>query len=120
LANGSRFYVANGGSGTVSVFDAQSFTLRSTITGLQPNPKSIAASGDSSRVYIVSATPQTEPLPASSTSSIAIVNTANDQLLVSQQGDPLQTLPPTVGGCTVSSTTPNCQLQTPDFVFLTQ
>jgi YVTN family beta-propeller protein len=79
LDNGVKFYVLYAGApGTVDVFDAQSFNLRTTVT-VQNNPVSIAAAPESSKVYVVNSTGDggaTFP-----NGSISIIKTSDDSVL---------------------------------------
>lgn len=80
LDNGSKFYVLYAGSpGTVDVFDAQSFTLRTTVT-VQNNPVSIAAAPGSSKVYVVNKAgdPATAAL---ANGSISVIKTLDESVL---------------------------------------
>lgn len=80
LDDGSKFYVLYAGTpGTVDVFDAQSFTVRKTIT-VQNDPVSIAASPGASKVYVVnrSGDPATAVL---ANGSISIIKTLDDSVL---------------------------------------
>jgi YVTN family beta-propeller protein len=67
LANGTRFYVANNGNNTVTVYDAGSFTLLKTIP-VGSDPVSIDASPDSIRVYTAN----------QGSGNVSVINTSND------------------------------------------
>lgn len=83
LDNASKFYVLYGGSpGTVDVFDAKSFALRTTVT-VQNDPQWIAASPGAEKVFVVNrlgsgGNPATDPLAKG---SISIIKTQSDTVL---------------------------------------
>jgi YVTN family beta-propeller protein len=71
LPDGSRAYVANSGSGTVSVISSLSNSVSRTIT-VGADPTHIAASSDSSKVAVLKA----------GANSVTTINTANDTVSV--------------------------------------
>jgi YVTN family beta-propeller protein len=71
LANGSRAYVANSGSGTVSVITTSNNTVSKTIT-VGTNPVSIASSSDSSKVYVANRDSNT----------ISVIRTTDDTVVM--------------------------------------
>lgn len=80
LDNGSKFYVLHAGTpGTVEVFDALSFALRTTIT-VQNNPTSIAAAPGSTKIFVANKTgdPNT---PALASGSISIIKSLDESVL---------------------------------------
>lgn len=80
LADGTRAYVANSASNSVTVVDAGSLTVRKTIdlttvpAGSTPglNPVSIAAASDSSRVYTAN----------HDSGNVSVLNTGNDTVFL--------------------------------------
>ncbi len=79
LADGSQAFVANSGSGTVSVINGNSLTVSSTIA-VGTTPLSIASSADSLRVYVAN---RDTPPSNSPTGSISIIATSTDTVIVS-------------------------------------
>lgn len=82
LSDGSRIYTANMGSGTVSIIDARSLALKSTITLGSP-VVAVAASPDASKVYAAvpnAITDQSGKLIQPP--GTAVINTANDTPVV--------------------------------------
>lgn len=89
LDNGVKFYVLHAGTpGTVEVFDAQSFAVRTTVT-TQNNPVSIAAAPESSKVYVVNSTGDAgAATPAFPNGSISIIKTSDESVLNVASGTP--------------------------------
>lgn len=83
LDDGSRFYTLHGGSpGTVDVYDAQSYTKRTTVT-VQNAPTSIVASPGSQKVLVTNSAGTAsgnsdDPL---ANGSISIIKTLNESVL---------------------------------------
>ncbi len=89
LDDGSRFYVLYAGSpGTVGVYDAQSFLLRTTVT-VQNNPTSIAASPGSGKVFVTNRTGDAgAATPSFPNGSLSIIRTADDTVINITTGVP--------------------------------
>lgn len=72
LANGSRVYVANSGAGTVSVVDALSLTVKTTIpVGTQT--VGVVATGDSSKVIAVNHLPTVQSFTNAAGNQVPII-----------------------------------------------
>jgi YVTN family beta-propeller protein len=94
LQDGSRFYVSNTGSNTVSVVSATSFAVLKTI-GVGVNPTFVTAEPGSSKVYVTNG----------GSFSTSIINTSNDVVSTAIPA------PPQDPACTAS-----CALQQPVMV----
>jgi YVTN family beta-propeller protein len=89
LDNGTKFYVLYGGTpGSVGVFDAQSYALRTTLT-VQNNPVSISAAPGSIKVYVANKNGDAGAgTPQFPNGSISIIKTQDDTLLTLPPGQP--------------------------------
>ncbi|MGB8885894.1 MAG: YncE family protein [Candidatus Korobacteraceae bacterium] len=93
LADGTKFYVANGGSDNVTVVSASSYSVLSTVAlAAGANPVWIASDPTASRVYVAN----------QGTTNTTIIQTSNNAITLSIPA------PPQISGCVAS-----CALQQP-------
>ncbi|MGH9602362.1 MAG: YncE family protein [Terriglobales bacterium] len=104
LADGSRAYVANSGSNTVSVINTLNNTVTKTIA-VGSAPLSVGSAPDSSRVYVAN----------SGSNNTSVIRTSDDTVLLNVQAPKsdfncVDPAPPTL---------PTCTRQSPRFVLVT-
>lgn len=80
LSDGSRVYVANSGTNTVSVLNARNLTLTKTIA-VGSNPVGMAVSADNSKVYAVNFGDPTKA-PTGSEVGTSIIRTSDDSIVL--------------------------------------
>jgi YVTN family beta-propeller protein len=103
LADGSRAYVANSGSGTVSVINTLNNTVVKTIP-VGTAPLSVGSAPDSSRVYVAN----------SGSNNTSIIRTSDDTVLLNVQA------PKSDFNCVDPvDAPPICARQSPRFVLVT-
>lgn len=121
LSDGTRAYVANGGSSgvapSVTMIDANSFTATTVNGYIGTSPRGIASSSDATKVYIVNHDPTTAPspdpsAPAGSTIIVQqpgtnVIKTSNNSFLQTSLGTPVNIIAPFQDPV-------NCSIDTPE------
>ena len=104
LANGTRVYVTNTGSNSISVINSLSLSVSKTIT-VGTAPISIASDGESQKVYAANR----------DSHDVSIINTSTDTEVSDLSGHPLRIKAPVDQTCTPTATT-TCTQLSPIFV----
>lgn len=114
LANGTRIYVANTGSHSISVINSLSLTVSKTISlissvtpaDMTPSPVSIASDAESQKVMTANR----------DSNDVSIINTATDTEVTDLSGKVSRILAPQVDPSCVSTTAAPCARLNPVFI----